>query len=166
MKLLGLLYLFEALFKYDESLKSLSTSTHESVLRGGNGTASFCPSLFLSTFFRSFLIFCQVPQPVFHLLTPFFYHILSFLPWHPIPSFTSKYIFPQVRFLFDHIFAGPGVPTFIFAHTLYLLTPWSRVLLEKQIVSQVIKKFPAVYGTIRCITTFTADSHLFLSWAR
>ena len=29
----------------------------------------------------------------------------------------------------------------------YLLTPWSRVLLEKLIGSQPIKKFPAFYGT-------------------
>ena len=37
----------------------------------------------------------------------------------------------------------------------YLLTPWSRVLLEKLTGSQVVKKFPAFYGTRRFITTFT-----------
>ena len=29
----------------------------------------------------------------------------------------------------------------------YLLTPWSRVLLEKLTGSQLVKKFPAFYGT-------------------
>ena len=29
----------------------------------------------------------------------------------------------------------------------YLLTPWSRVLLEKLTGSQLVKKYPALYGT-------------------
>jgi hypothetical protein len=29
----------------------------------------------------------------------------------------------------------------------YLLTPWSRILLEKLTGSQLIKEFPAFYGT-------------------
>jgi len=33
-----------------------------------------------------------------------------------------------------------------------LLTPWSRVLLEKLIVTQLVKKFPTFYGTQRFIT--------------
>jgi hypothetical protein len=37
----------------------------------------------------------------------------------------------------------------------YLLTPCSRVLLEKLTVSQLIKKFPASYGTRRFIADFT-----------
>ena len=46
----------------------------------------------------------------------------------------------------------------------YLLTPWSRVL-EKLTGLQLVKKFPAFYGTRRFITTFTSDRHLSLSWA-
>jgi len=34
----------------------------------------------------------------------------------------------------------------------YLLIPWSRVLIEKLTVSQLVKKFPAFYGTRRFIT--------------
>jgi hypothetical protein len=34
----------------------------------------------------------------------------------------------------------------------YLLTPWSRVLLEKLTGLQLVKKFPAFYGTRRFIT--------------
>jgi hypothetical protein len=46
------------------------------------------------------------------------------------------------------------------------LTPWSKVLLEKLIGSQLIKKFPAFYGTRMFITAFTNACHLSLSWAR
>jgi hypothetical protein len=34
----------------------------------------------------------------------------------------------------------------------YLLTPWTTVLLEKPTVSQLVKKFPAFYGTRKFIT--------------
>ena len=49
----------------------------------------------------------------------------------------------------------------------YLLTPWSRVLLEKLTVSQLVKKFSAFYGTRRYmyITAFTSARHVSLSWA-
>ena len=47
----------------------------------------------------------------------------------------------------------------------YLLTPWSRVLLEKLTGSQQVKKFPAFYGTRRFFTVFTSPRHLSLSWA-
>jgi hypothetical protein len=43
------------------------------------------------------------------------------------------------------------------------LTPWSRGLLEKLTVSQLVKKFPAFYGTRRFITAFTRARHLSLS---
>ena len=44
----------------------------------------------------------------------------------------------------------------------YLLTPWSRVIIEKLTGSQVVKKFPAFYGTRRFITAFTRATHLSL----
>ena len=50
-------------------------------------------------------------------------------------------------------------------HRTYLLTPWSRVLLEKLIGSQLVKKFPAFYGTRKIITAVTSARHLSLSWA-
>ena len=46
------------------------------------------------------------------------------------------------------------------------LTPWSRVRLEKPTGSQLVKKFPAFYGTRRFITAFTSARHLSLFWAR
>ena len=45
----------------------------------------------------------------------------------------------------------------------YLHTPWSRVLLEKLTGLQLIKKFPAFYGTRRFITAVTSARHLSLS---
>jgi len=45
----------------------------------------------------------------------------------------------------------------------YLLTPWSRVLLEKLNGFQLVKKFPAFYGTQRFITAVTSALHLSLS---
>ena len=47
----------------------------------------------------------------------------------------------------------------------YLLTPCSRVLLEKLTGSQLVKKFPTFYGTRKFITAFKNEHHLSLSWA-
>ena len=49
--------------------------------------------------------------------------------------------------------------------TNHILTPCSRVLLEKLTGFQLVKKFPAFYGTQRFITAFTSARHLSLSWA-
>ena len=45
----------------------------------------------------------------------------------------------------------------------YLLTPQSRVLLEKVTGSQLVKKLPTFYGTRWFITAFASARHLFLS---
>ena len=47
----------------------------------------------------------------------------------------------------------------------YLLTPWSRVLLEKLASLQLVKNFPAFYGNRRFLTALTSARHLSLSWA-
>jgi len=47
----------------------------------------------------------------------------------------------------------------------YLLTPGSRVLLEKLTGFQLVKKFPAFYITLTFITAFTSACHLSLPWA-
>jgi len=47
----------------------------------------------------------------------------------------------------------------------YVLNPWSRVIFEKLTGLELVKKFPAFYGTQRFINTFTSACHLFLSWA-
>ena len=45
----------------------------------------------------------------------------------------------------------------------YLLTPWSRALLEKLTGTQLVKKFPAFYENQRLINTFMRACHLSLS---
>jgi len=45
----------------------------------------------------------------------------------------------------------------------YILTPRSRVLLEKLSGSQLVKKFPVFYGTLKFIIAFTRVRHLSLS---
>ena len=45
----------------------------------------------------------------------------------------------------------------------YLLTPWSMVILEKLASLQLVKKFPAFYGTRRFLTALTSARHLSLS---
>ena len=61
----------------------------------------------------------------------------------------------------------PLLQNWNFQHILltYLLTPWSRVLLQKLASLQLVKKFPAFYGTRRFLTTLTSARHLSLSWA-
>ena len=46
-----------------------------------------------------------------------------------------------------------------------ILTPRSTVLLDKLVVSQLVKKFAAFCGTRRCITAFVSARHLSLFWA-
>jgi len=53
-----------------------------------------------------------------------------------------------------------------FARSVSNLTAWSRVLLDKLTGPQLVKKFPALCGTRRFITTFKTARHLSLSWAR
>ena len=45
----------------------------------------------------------------------------------------------------------------------YLLTPWSRVLLEKLIGFAANQEIPAFYGTPKFITVLTSARHLSLS---
>ena len=54
----------------------------------------------------------------------------------------------------------------LFVQSVYLLTPCSRALLEKLTSSQLVKKFPAFYGTQRFITAFTSVHHLSQPWTR
>jgi len=61
------------------------------------------------------------------------------------------------------------VSLFIFVKQLlnssYFLTSYSWVFLEKLTDRQLVKNFPAFYGTQRFITAFTRASYLSLSWA-
>jgi len=45
------------------------------------------------------------------------------------------------------------------------VSPWSKVLLEKLVVSQLAKKFTKFYGNRKFIAVFTTAHHLSLSWS-
>ena len=63
----------------------------------------------------------------------------------------------------DNLVAAVCLSVCVYDH----ISTWSRVLLDKLTGSQLVKKFPAFYGTRRLITTFTSARHLsLLSWAR
>jgi hypothetical protein len=47
----------------------------------------------------------------------------------------------------------------------YLLTPWSRVLLEKLTGFEASQEIPPIYGTRKFITVLTSARHLSLAWA-
>jgi hypothetical protein len=58
----------------------------------------------------------------------------------------------------------PQTFTYLLIYLLtYLLTPCSRVLLEKLTGLQLVKKFQAFYGTRSSITAFKSARHLSLS---
>jgi len=46
-----------------------------------------------------------------------------------------------------------------------ILTPWSRVLLEKLTGSTASQEIPRIFGTRRFLTVLTNARHLSLSWA-
>jgi len=54
----------------------------------------------------------------------------------------------------------------IFLKSILILSPWSRVFLERLVTPQIVKKFTTFYGTRRFITLFTRACHWSLSWAR
>jgi hypothetical protein len=57
----------------------------------------------------------------------------------------------STRFDFFVWFASPPrIPSLV-----YLLTPWSRIILEKLTGFQLVKKFPPFYGSRRFISAFT-----------
>jgi hypothetical protein len=53
----------------------------------------------------------------------------------------------------------------VYRTSLPTLTPRSRVLLEKLTSLQLVKEFPAFYGTRKFVTAFTTARQLSLSWA-
>ena len=58
-----------------------------------------------------------------------------------------------------------GTRPLIYYHSIYLITPCCRVLLEKLTGLQLVKKFPAFHRTRRFITALTSVRHHSLSWA-
>jgi hypothetical protein len=97
-------------------------------------------------------------------------------PPRQAPRLKKEYIYPSTPPVGLHsLFLGERYSCLIYnIHNIYiriylyyiytyLLTPWSRVLLEKLTGLQLVKKFPAFYGTRRFITALTSAHHLSLS---
>ena len=75
-----------------------------------------------------------------------------------------QYLFIQKFYYLKYILII--ILTYLLTNLLtYLLTPWCRVLLGKLTGLQLVKKFPAFYGTRRFITALTSVRHLSLSWS-
>jgi len=71
---------------------------------------------------------------------------------HYAPAYTNK----SLNFHFQ-----PSVLDLILLT--YLLTPWSRVLLQKLTASAASQEIPRFFGTRRFITVLTSARHLSLS---
>ena len=71
----------------------------------------------------------------------------------------------RIYMRWNGIARGQDERVILYKHGQYLLTPWSRVVLEKLIGCQLVKKFPALYGSRRFITAVTSARHLSLFWA-
>ena len=82
-------------------------------------------------------------------------YLHTYLHTYFLPSLLLTYLLTNIRtyILIDYFLT-------------YLITLCSRVLLEKLIGSQLVKKFPAFYGTWKFISEFTSACHLPLSWTR
>ena len=66
-------------------------------------------------------------------------------------------------YIYIYIYVYMCVCVCVHTHT---QTPRNRILLKKQTGIQLVKKFPAFYGTRRFITTFNTACHRSLSCAR
>jgi hypothetical protein len=66
-------------------------------------------------------------------------------------------------FVHTYQIARRRVKTYYTRHIAYLLTPWSRVLLEKLTGFTASQEIPRIYGTRKFITVFASAHHLSLS---
>jgi len=90
----------------------------------------------------------------------------------PCPVFNGPYTNAALklsRFSIQHCYVilRLCVSTLIslpFSDHTYLLTPWSRVFLEKLTRSAASQEIPLIFRTWRFITIFTSARHLSLSW--
>jgi hypothetical protein len=74
----------------------------------------------------------------------------------------TVFLCPSRQMLEQNFKIGPftSFPMVCLSNTYHKkLTPWSRVLLEKLTVTQLVKKFPAFYGTPKFIAMFTRACH-------
>jgi hypothetical protein len=80
----------------------------------------------------------------------------------PYHKFSKNVYLVKTRSIFQQIMR-PQTKLTVSIYVNYLFTPWSRVLLQKLTGFQLVKKFPAFYGTRRLITGITNARHPSLS---
>ena len=97
-----------------------------------------------------------LPISFFSILSPEQY-VVSSAPL--LPRLTWAQIFSNTFSLFLPQCQRPGTPGLL----TYLLTPWSRVLLQKLTGSATSQEIPRIFGTRRFITVLTSARHLSLS---
>jgi hypothetical protein len=110
-----------------------------------------------------------------HISTTFTWRILVFNDKKPC-KLKDKYKFPKAATFYTsrllqlthrHIHPedwGASLHQNTYKIT-YLITPWSRVLLEKLTGSAASQEIPRIFGTRRFITVFTSARHLSLPCA-
>jgi hypothetical protein len=87
-----------------------------------------------------------------HIFTP-----ISLIHFNVIPPAVCRFLLCYLLLTFStQHFIWTNLLTYLLT---YILTPWCRILFEKLIVTQLVKKIPLSYGTRRFITVFTKARH-------
>jgi len=113
-----------------------------------------------TNFHCNFFRFSQWTQWQTVRLHQLFSHRLYWLSFCRLHKFSSV---PLVPYFMFKLLGGRRLQGSLLT---YLLTPWSRVLLEKLTGSAASQEIPRIFGTRRFITVPTSARHLSLSWAR
>jgi len=87
---------------------------------------------------------------------------LAYIYHDPFPSTSHLRNLSQSLILISPSSGRLGLPSGRFRR--HFLKPWSRVPLEKLTGSQLVKEFPAYYGTRCFISAFTSAIYLSLFW--
>ena len=96
---------------------------------------------------------------------PFFNSLVDFSSY-PLEFFNLRELIIVLTSLIDNNLSsvfGKGLLTL--TPLTYLLTPWSRVILEKLTGSAASQEIPHIFGTRRFLTVLTSARHLSLSRA-
>jgi hypothetical protein len=125
---------------------------------------------YLPPFLLSYLLTYLILPSLFTYLHTYLltYLLTSFLITYilnNVLNFIHNYLLTDLlTYIHTNLLLLPYILTYILTCVLtYLLTPRSRFLLEKLTGYQLVKKFPAFYGTRKFITAFTNVHHVFLS---
>jgi hypothetical protein len=131
----------------------------------------FSPIFYRSvvSFLHYLLLLERIPMSNIFINLRLIYWILSALYMCSFAGFTiyrlviQRTILIFIRKLCVCSFVGFTIYRFVIQHK--ILTPWSRVLLEKLSGSAASQEILRFYGTRKFITALTSARHLSLSWA-